>query len=226
MSASGTGPRLVDHRTSPSITVRAYSPYEYVKKSALPSLAFSPDGRFLAIAGFDRPTEVREARTGKLVARLRIDDFARSVGFSPDGRFLAMGLTDGRTQLWSTESWKPVGRALEGQRTRVISVTFTPDSRTLATSAADGTVLLWDVATGKQIGSPLSVAPESYVSSVLSRDGTRLFAVSNQGPGVRWEISPEVWKRHACLVAGRELTAREWADALPERPYRTVCGRG
>jgi hypothetical protein len=38
--------------------------------------------------------------------------------------------------------------------------------------------------------------------------------------------SVEAWKRHACRVAGRELTRREWEEALPDQPYRAVCGDG
>jgi hypothetical protein len=41
---------------------------------------------------------------------------------------------------------------------------------------------------------------------------------------MRFSLSPDVWKRQACLVAGRELTRQEWADAVPGRPYRAVCG--
>ncbi len=188
-----------------------------------PSVAFSPDGRLLAAAGIKERSEVREVRTGRLVARLKTDDEGRSVAFSPDGTRLATGLYDGRTQLWSTATWKPVGRALEGHTARVISPEFAPDGRTLATSSADGTVLLWDVATRKQIGAPLTVATNTFVSAAVAPDGSRLFAVSEQGPGVRWELSPDAWKRQACLVAGRELTEREWNDALPGRRYRAVC---
>ena len=39
-------------------------------------------------------------------------------------------------------------------------------------------------------------------------------------------MSPEAWKRHACLVAGRELTADEWSEALPGRPYQSACPGG
>jgi WD40 repeat protein len=55
------------------------------------SLAFSPDGRLLAAAGHEDPDEVRDVRTGRVVARLRTGDFGRSVAFSPDGELLAIG---------------------------------------------------------------------------------------------------------------------------------------
>jgi hypothetical protein len=50
--------------------------------------------------------------------------------------------------------------------------------------------------------------------------------VSTEGRGLRWDVSPALWSRRACAVAGRELTLAEWRDVLPDRPYRAVCGGG
>jgi WD40 repeat protein/class 3 adenylate cyclase len=187
------------------------------------SLGFSPDGRVIALAAADGGTEVRDARSGKLVRRLPTEGLSRSVAFSPDGRLLAVGQFDGDGQLYSTDNWRPLGRRLEAHTQRITNVEFSRDGRTLATSSADGTVLLWDVETQEPIGSPLPVEPDTFVSAALSPDGSYVFAVSTALRGVRLHTDPEVWKRHACLVAGRELTQREWRDALPGRQYRTVC---
>jgi WD40 repeat protein len=109
---------------------------------------------------------------------------------------------------------------------RVITLGFSRDSRTLASAGQDGTVRLWDVAGQKPVGAPLVVDQGAWVSAALTPDGAHLLAVSDRGHGVRWDISPAAWERHACRVAGRELTAREWQDALPGRPYRFVCQGG
>jgi WD40 repeat protein len=45
------------------------------------SLAFSPDGRLLAANGSEDPVEVRDVRSGRVVARLQTGDFGRSVAF-------------------------------------------------------------------------------------------------------------------------------------------------
>ena len=103
---------------------------------------------------------------------------------------------------------------------------FTPDGARLATAGQNGAVALWDVKTQNPIGSSLPVEPDSYLAADLSPDGSRLFAASHTRRAVRWNIAPEAWNRHACRVAGRELTHREWADALPARPYRTLCRPG
>jgi WD domain, G-beta repeat/WD40-like Beta Propeller Repeat len=141
----------------------------------------------------------------------------------PDGDLLFVGQYDGTGRLFSTETWRPVGQPLKTHTARITFPEFTPDGRTLVTAAADGTVVLWDVETQKPIGSPLELAPNTFASAALSPDGSRLYAISTRGEGISFNMSPEAWKRHACVVAGRELTAAGWDGALPERPYQAVC---
>jgi WD40 repeat protein len=189
------------------------------------SLAFSPDGRLLAGGGLAEKTEVRDTRSGRRVARIDAGDQVRSVEFSPDGKQLAIGHYGGSVRLVSARDWKPIGQKLDGHRARVTALDFTPDGRLLATGSADGTVRFWDAATQRPIGSALALAPDAYVAARFSRDGAYLFAVPSMDRAVRFDMHPESWKRHACLVAGRELTAGEWRAALPDRPFRSVCGR-
>ena len=190
-----------------------------------PSLAFSPGGRLLAAAGIAARTEVRDVRSGRLVKRLDTGDFGRSVAFSPDGSLLAVGHYGGSVLLLSTKDWTQVGRRLEDHRARVTALEFSRDGRRLVTGGADGTALLWDTDSHRPIGSRLTIEPDAFVAATFARDGSHLFAVPDSGRGVRWDIRSAAWERHACLVAGRELTAREWDDALPERPFRQICGR-
>ena len=119
-----------------------------------------------------------------------------------------------------------MGRPLEGQEARILTLDFSRDGRTLASASEDGTVVLWDVETRTPIGSPLTVESNAWVSAAFTPDGSHLLAVSDQGHGVRFDVRPEAWKRHACRVAGREFTGRELADALADRPYRDVCPPG
>jgi WD40 repeat protein len=72
------------------------------------ALAFSPDGRLLAMTGIDA-IHVWETRTGRRVWRLpargKIPNWngmwaAECLGFSPDGRALASGHADGVVFLW------------------------------------------------------------------------------------------------------------------------------
>jgi WD40 repeat protein len=192
-------------------------------RSAVGSIAFSPDGELIAAAAGRMGTEIRDAGTGRLVKQIGTGDSPYSLAFSQDGKLLFVGQYDGRGRLLSTETWKPVGRQLDGHTARITSAEFSRDARTLVTAAADGTAALWDVGTQRSLGSPIMLAPSTFASAAVSPDGARLFAVSTRGEGISLELSREAWKRHACRVAGRELTAAEWEHALPTRPYRAVC---
>ena len=175
-----------------------------------------------------RPTEVRDARTGRLVATLPTPDCGRSLAFSPDGALLATGHYDGTGQLWSTKTWKPVGRPLEGHDERAVPLDGVhPRRPMLATAGQDGTVR----AAGRRDAEPDRTVPAGRARQLPRRRpvARRLATVRSLRPArraVRWDIAPEAWKRHACRVAGRELTHAEWADALPGQPYRTVCQPG
>ena len=214
---------------------------DFRARTAANLIAFSPDGELIAAAATDRGTEILDARTGDLVERLEVGnlagegDFSRSVAFSPDGNLLLVGQYNGTGRLFSTETWKQVGRPLRAHTARITFPEFSPDGRTLITASADGTVILWDVATQKQIGAPIEVEANSYVSAALSPDGKRLYAISagedwvpydnSPDDGVSFDMSPAAWKRHACAVAGRDISAGEWEQALPARPFQPVCPR-
>ena len=191
------------------------------------SLSFSPDGRYLAGDGVEVKiggnAEVYDVRSGKRVT-IATGDLVRSVAFSHDGRLLAVGHYGGTVALVSTTDWKVSGRRLAGHRERVTGVEFSPGDRMLVTAGADGTARLWDVARRRPLGTALPIQPDSYVAAAFSRSGSHLFAVPSEGRAVRWDVRPEAWKRHACLVGGRDLTRTEWREILPDRQYRGVCG--
>jgi WD40 repeat protein/DNA-binding SARP family transcriptional activator len=191
------------------------------------TLSFSPDGRYLAGDGAEVKiggnTEVYDIRRGRRMT-IATGDLVRSVAFSHDGRLLAVGHYGGTVALVSTSDWKVSGRRLAGHRERVTAVEFAPDDRTLVTGSADGTARLWDVATRRPVGTALPIQADSYVAASFSRNGSHLFAIPSDGPAVRWDVRPETWKRHACLVGGRDLTRTEWHEILPHRAYRAVCG--
>ena len=117
------------------------------KLNYLYNLAFSPDGRLLAVATsiglylYDIPalSEVRFIATDAAVL---------DIAFSPDGRLLASGSSDKTVRLWDAASGQLV-RTLEGHTDSVYSVAFSPDGRLLAFGSDDTTVRLWDAASGQ-----------------------------------------------------------------------------
>lgn len=69
------------------------------------SMAWSPDGKRLALSGYDRLATVWNSETGeKMVALRGHKDVIDSVAWSPDGKRLATASWDGTTKVWDVET--------------------------------------------------------------------------------------------------------------------------
>jgi WD40 repeat protein len=151
------------------------------------NVAWSPDGRFLAVARGDGFVRLHDGRDGALsrVFGTPAHDLPVDVAFSPNGQRLATATEQTGVTLWEIPSGREVLR-LSRSTTISAAVAFRPDGQWLATADRDGTVRLWP---GKRTTEP---------------DGQRLF----QGPGdVEIQITiPEVDRQGG--VGERIATAR------------------
>jgi len=120
------------------------------------ALAFTPDGRRLAVGNGDgsvqlwnvtnpaNPRQLATLTSGRGVAVSPVD----SVAVNASGQLLAAGHDDGTVSVWSlvTASSSPSAgpMLLTTDTNRVYAVAFSPDG-TLATGSADETVQLWNL---------------------------------------------------------------------------------
>ncbi|MCP4372529.1 MAG: hypothetical protein GY797_31150, partial [Deltaproteobacteria bacterium] len=93
--------KLLDPRVIKSaFAQRWFSPAMCVG-SGVRSVAFSPDGKFLASGSYDNTVRLWEVSTGEQLRELTgHSDSVWSVAFSPDGKFLASGSDDKTVRLW------------------------------------------------------------------------------------------------------------------------------
>ncbi|MFI7293916.1 hypothetical protein [Streptomyces sp. NPDC050121] len=106
-------------------------------------LAFSPDGRLLAVASAELDVSVWHISDSGPVEANRLPQSKEAVDvlFSPDGRLLAACGGEGTT-LWHTETWEPV--SLTTAETQAVA--FSSDGRLLALLHSDA-VTLWSCGT-------------------------------------------------------------------------------
>jgi len=111
------------------------------------SLAFSPDGKQLAIGGTDEQIHLFNTSDGKLARSIAgHTGSVTGLAFHPSGTVLASCSKDHTVRLWNPTNGQPLtAKPLEGHTAWVQSVVFVAQGTRLASVGADRTVRLWNL---------------------------------------------------------------------------------
>ncbi len=155
---------------------------------AIQALAYSKDGRWLAIAREDGRISIRTAVDGKVHRELEaFGDVASSVAFSPDSQLLASGSFEKIIKVWKVESGEQVAE-LAGHANWVFGVTFSNDGQTLASASYDKKVKLWSIPDSKEIAT-LAGHTAGVRSVSFTRDGKHLISGGSDRTAIVWDVA-------------------------------------
>ncbi|KPI06057.1 WD-40 repeat-containing protein [Actinobacteria bacterium OK074] len=157
-------------------------------------LAFSPDGRLLAVATYQE-VRVWDMAAGRFTARPFKSPTpwssasavlgVKAIAFSPDGRFLAASVDRAQAQIWDVRERR--GLTTAHGFSKLGTLAFASDSRTLTVYDVHG-LHRWDVVHGRTVRSAATGDP-AWTPSTVDPSGRTLAVVHDEKTVRLWNTA-------------------------------------
>jgi tetratricopeptide (TPR) repeat protein len=159
--------------------------YEIDPRDYVRSVAFSNDGRLLALGFLHGALQVWGAGSGaQLYSHVAHHASVTSVAFSPNDLWLASGSRDNTVKLWEADTGQEL-RVLHGHKGEVSAVAFSPDGQWLVSSSHDRQIKIWRVVTGRE-AQTLEGHTGPVTAAIFTPDGQTIVSAS-------WDKTIRLW---------------------------------
>jgi len=151
---------------------------------AVVDVRYSPDGKRVVTASYDRTARVWDVATGGAVAVLRGHTEAiESAAFGPDGARVVTSSRDGTARVWDASTGESL-LVLPGSRP-MNEARFSPDGSRILTLDPEA-ARIWDSVSGRPVH-VLGAHPADTTCAVFSPDGTQVVVGAGDGVARCWD---------------------------------------
>ena len=165
--------------------------YAYSLYSGSESVAFSPDGKYIATGDIDGDVGFWEVGDDDVIDYVDLGGEVRGVAFSPNGNYLAADGNDGNVTVWLLDVATRTtvrGTYVHDDADNINSIAYSPDGRYVAVGMDIVWAFLWDLNSGAVNGWGKLDASEVY-DVAFSPDGRYLATGNDNGDLTLWELN-------------------------------------
>jgi WD40 repeat protein len=207
------------------------------------SLAFSPDGRLLAMADQDGFVRIYSVPAFSLAGYFYLSSATQitALAISPTGRELLTGTDAGNVTVWTLPASVETAHG-DGQAQINATVTFAANTKyisgvrflsdsTLIAGGYDGDVRFWTVPADAQTKAPPTVTlptqvlatHEGGIGSFAYSASTGILATAAPSGTRVWQTSPSIVATDVCRTLRAPVQRNLWGEYVPGLPYMRVC---
>ncbi|WP_448275477.1 nSTAND1 domain-containing NTPase [Nostoc sp. DSM 114160] len=173
----------INSKSKRELKPQTLSPDNYIVQ-----VSFSPDGKMIASANWDKTVKLWQVIDGKLLHTFsKHNNVVWEVSFSPDGKIIASASEDKTVKLWQVVDGRLL-HTLKGHLDAVMGVSFSPNGKMIASASKDTTVKLWRVADGKLLHT--FTGHKNYVNKVRFSPNGKMIASASKDTTVKlWRVA-------------------------------------
>ncbi|KAL4506238.1 hypothetical protein ABPG73_016972 [Tetrahymena malaccensis] len=153
------------------------------------TVAFSADGKYLAIASQDSTCQIWDVEQGQLQYKISgHSKFIDSIQFSADGKFLATGSKDNTCKIWNIKQGYELVHTIQEHSLPIKSIAFSADSKYIATGSEDNICKILNIEKEYEILHSIQGHTDSILSVAFSPDSKYAATGSDDQTCKIWDI--------------------------------------